>query len=480
MAWTGFGGSWSNGVHSGGDDSGSIGGSSVVMRAPTSSEVASQFNSYGGVQITASMVSNIRTNDLGGYSADIAGANNTVSSGGSSHTSNTVSGFSGVLASNAKGNNGGAGGSAANVSGSQGSWNVEPGNWSKLPNGYDTTIQGFKYHVTLDLLGKVVSVKQTAPRPYTKAENLKVAVAKANNKKPGEMFPELDFSKGEPERQALAKSEALTAWKTLAPNVRKYDITVDDFKYEVNLDNFGNVTSSRKTQDRPYTKAENLKVAVAKANNKKPGEMFPELDFSKSDPARKSQAEKNAQDIFSSFPTNAISIASDFHKAVADKFGEKFSKEAKALAEASKGKKIRNAAEAIKAFDKYKGALNKKYGVADRQAIANALESLDKKQMAAQLSKFGKMFFAVSETLQWSGFINGIVKGFRTGDWNDAIINGEKIAASKLASYMVVVAFGAIATTPIGIIGFAAILAITSALITDDLMKKMNDLILSL
>ncbi len=88
-----FGGSWSNGVHSGGDSSGSIGGSSVVMRAPTSSEVASQFNSYGGTQITASMVSNIRANDLGGYSADIAGANNTVSSGGSSHTSNTVSGF---------------------------------------------------------------------------------------------------------------------------------------------------------------------------------------------------------------------------------------------------------------------------------------------------------------------------------------------------------------------------------------------------
>lgn len=26
MAWTGFGGGWSNGVHSGGDDSGSIGG----------------------------------------------------------------------------------------------------------------------------------------------------------------------------------------------------------------------------------------------------------------------------------------------------------------------------------------------------------------------------------------------------------------------------------------------------------------------
>lgn len=41
MAWTGFGGSWSNGVHSGGDDSGSIGGSSGGMRAPTPSDIAS-------------------------------------------------------------------------------------------------------------------------------------------------------------------------------------------------------------------------------------------------------------------------------------------------------------------------------------------------------------------------------------------------------------------------------------------------------
>lgn len=43
MAWTGFGGSWSNGVHSGGDDSGSIGGSSGGMRAPSPADIASQF-----------------------------------------------------------------------------------------------------------------------------------------------------------------------------------------------------------------------------------------------------------------------------------------------------------------------------------------------------------------------------------------------------------------------------------------------------
>ncbi|MHB9812991.1 colicin-like pore-forming protein [Escherichia coli] len=37
---------------------------------------------------------------------------------------------------------------------------------------------------------------------------------------------------------------------------------------------------------------------------------------------------------------------------------------------------MRNANEAIKAFDRYKDVLNKKFSVSDREAIAKALESL--------------------------------------------------------------------------------------------------------
>lgn len=108
MAWTGFGGSWSNGVHSGGDDSGSIGGGSIKLdskgnpantRSPKASEIASQYNSYGGQQITAKQVSNIRRNDDGSYSADIAGQTTTVSSETGSTTSRTLSGFTGVSTS---------------------------------------------------------------------------------------------------------------------------------------------------------------------------------------------------------------------------------------------------------------------------------------------------------------------------------------------------------------------------------------------
>lgn len=108
MAWTGFGGGWSNGVHSGGDDSGSIGGGGIQLdgkgnpvntRAPNANDIVSQFNSYGGTQITSSQVSNIRSDGYGGYAADIAGQTHTVSSETGSETSNTVSGFTGVSTS---------------------------------------------------------------------------------------------------------------------------------------------------------------------------------------------------------------------------------------------------------------------------------------------------------------------------------------------------------------------------------------------
>ena len=129
--------------------------------------------------------------------------------------------------------------------------------------------------------------------------------------------------------------------------------------------------------------------------------MFPELNFSKTDPQRKQIASRSAQDLFSSFPTNAISIASDFYKALTEKFGDKLLNEAKVLESAAKGKKLRNASEAMAAFEKYKDNLNKKFNKVDRIAIAKALESIDKAAMAAQLQKFSKMFGVVGEAIAW-------------------------------------------------------------------------------
>lgn len=133
-------GSSGNGGHTGNND-GSYGGG---MRAPTASEVAGQFNSYGGTQISASQVSNIRSDGNGGYSADIKGQINAVSSGGESHTSNTVGGFSGVSTSGH-----GSGGSGGNSGSQPGSNNPSAGNgpggvpttWDRTANYYSSSDQ---------------------------------------------------------------------------------------------------------------------------------------------------------------------------------------------------------------------------------------------------------------------------------------------------------------------------------------------------
>jgi hypothetical protein len=56
------------------------GATSSGLSSPSASDVANQFNSFGGTQIRASDVSNIRSDGNGGYMADIRGQIHTVSS----------------------------------------------------------------------------------------------------------------------------------------------------------------------------------------------------------------------------------------------------------------------------------------------------------------------------------------------------------------------------------------------------------------
>jgi hypothetical protein len=177
---------------------------------------------------------------------------------------------------------------------------------------------------------------------------------------------------------------------------------------------------------------------------------------------------------------DAIYSTSLFYKETSNKFGDAFARQAEALAEGAKGKKIRNAAEGIAAFNRYKDVLNKKFSVADRNAVANALESMNKDQMAKQLKTFGKAFGLVGTVIDIGDMTTAMVKGLRTGDWGDAFRTGERLATSKLASAAVAFAYAALATTPLGIVGYALIMAVTSALIDDALMKRINDFVMSL
>ncbi|HAU5602967.1 TPA: hypothetical protein JD320_002142 [Citrobacter koseri] len=373
----------------GGGQKGNNGGNTPGrMRAPTAADIAAQYNSFGGTQITAALVSNIREDGFGGYMADIQGAIHTVASEAGSETSNTLSGFTGVPVHNGKPPSGGG-----NNTGSTGfTW----GGGAKVDSA-DKAIN--------DVNQKIAEMQEQQKSILSQMNNLQ---EKIGNRK-----------------------------KYSIANVRMFQAEKNQLQVKFNL--YKNNINA-------------LKGTLAEL-----------------------EKQKKSQDV-----KDAISKVNDFYKELTSKYGDKLAKEARELADDAKGKKLRNAQEAIKAFDKYKDSLNKKFSVADRNAIAKALESLNKEQMAKQLKIYGKAFGFVGEAIQWSGFFNDLAKGFKTGNWNDAIISGEKIAAGKLASVMVAVAFSAMTVNPVGILGFAAIMAVTSALITDERLNKVNNFIRTL
>lgn len=202
------------------------------------------------------------------------------------------------------------------------------------------------------------------------------------------------------------------------------------------------------------------------------------VNYLKSFQERKPAAEKIAMDYMD--VKDSISKAAAFYKEIGNKYGDAFARQSEKYAEAAKGKKIRNANEAIAAFNRYKDVLNKKFSVADRNAIANALESLNKEQMAKTMKTFGKAFGLVGTVIDFNDLRIGLTKGFRTGDWGDAFRQGEKMASTQLASALVAFTFAAMTASPIGIVGYAIIMAVTSALIDTKLMNEINEFVLSL
>lgn len=177
---------------------------------------------------------------------------------------------------------------------------------------------------------------------------------------------------------------------------------------------------------------------------------------------------------------SAIKFTADFYKEVAEKFGEKSSVLAKDLAASAKGKAIRNAEQAIKAFDQYQGNLAKKFSAQDREAIAKALDALDKDMMAKTLDRFGKGLGLVSNAMDFADLASEAKKSSESGDWRPFFVKAETILAGRAASALIAFMFGLTVATPLGILGFALLMALTSALIDDALVNNVNGYILDL
>ena len=143
---------------------------------------------------------------------------------------------------------------------------------------------------------------------------------------------------------------------------------------------------------------------------------------------------------------------------------------------AAKGKKLKNATEALETWNKHQGDIDKKYSKADRAAVTKALESVSYSDVAKQMNKFSKVFGFIGNVNDATDLLLELNKSNKTGDWKPFFVKAETIVASRVAGVMVAFAFGLVAATPIGLIGFAVIMGVTSALIDEELINKFNNM----
>ncbi|MCS4320746.1 type II secretory pathway component PulJ [Serratia sp. BIGb0234] len=172
---------------------------------------------------------------------------------------------------------------------------------------------------------------------------------------------------------------------------------------------------------------------------------------------------------------DAIKTTADFYKELTEKFGEQSAKVAKELADAARGKTLKNAEEALKAFEKYKDVLNKKFSVADREAVAKALESVRREHIAQNLAKFSKAFNYTGKVIDaYDVFVVELPKAIRTQNFRPLFVKIETIGAGMAATALTAFAYSVILGTPLGIFGFAIIMTLVSVMVNEKLVEKVN------
>ncbi|MDF7658332.1 colicin-like pore-forming protein [Erwiniaceae bacterium L1_54_6] len=176
----------------------------------------------------------------------------------------------------------------------------------------------------------------------------------------------------------------------------------------------------------------------------------------------------------------SVQLTIDFTKELTQRLGDRAGKMANDLANNAVGKTIRNYDQAMAAFEQARAGLYGKMSAADRAAISNALASLDQSIMSQRLLTYSKALGLVSDAMTYGDLVNEIRKALDTGQWGTVMVKAEAIAAGKVATAVVAFTFGIMTATPMGILGFALLSALTSSLVDDALMKKVNDFIASL
>lgn len=174
---------------------------------------------------------------------------------------------------------------------------------------------------------------------------------------------------------------------------------------------------------------------------------------------------------------DAVKFTADFYTEVTKKYGDEASQLAQDLANSLQGKKIKTVDDALEAFELFSGRLNKKFSAQDRAAISQALASVNLTQAAKNLARFSKGFNVISKGIDLVDTIKEITKAIDTDNWRPVFVKVETLAVGAGAGVLASVVFSFIVGMPLGILGFALVMAIVGVLIDERFMERINKLI---
>ncbi|HDQ6621873.1 TPA: pore-forming bacteriocin colicin K [Escherichia coli O128:H2] len=187
---------------------------------------------------------------------------------------------------------------------------------------------------------------------------------------------------------------------------------------------------------------------------------------------------KEAQDALEkSQIKDAVDTMVGFYQYITEQYGEKYAKIAQDLAEKSKRKKIQGVDEALAAFEKYKNVLDKKFSKVDRDAIFNALESVNYDELSKNLTKISKSLKITSRVSFLYDVGSDFKNAIETGNWRPLFVTLEKSAVDVGVAKIVALMFSFIVGVPLGFWGIAIVTGIVSSYIGDDELSKLNELL---
>lgn len=172
---------------------------------------------------------------------------------------------------------------------------------------------------------------------------------------------------------------------------------------------------------------------------------------------------------------SALKFTADFLKEQTAKFGEKAGQTAQKLADAAQGNTLRNADEALAAFSKHQANIYARFGESDRQAMANALASLDANKLSQDLAKYSRALSLVSYGLDAFALAKELQNSLNTGDFKPFFLKVESMGVGLLATELVAWVFAVMTGSVIGILGFGLLMTLTGALINEQLMDDVNN-----